>query len=423
MIAEFTIENFRSFKEKNTFSLVATNDKELSESNTFEGKRNRFLKSAIIYGANASGKSNFFNALVFFFNFSVHSGPRKQDGDPTDSVPFILSKQTESRPSSFEIIFFVPGERGETRYRYGFTVDKEQVHEEYLLAIYNMREVTLFSRNFQQITYSSYFKEGARSKTSVRTNCTFLSVCAQHNGTISKEIITYFRNFTVLFGSSALEKRILSDNKPKQENKKARIQFLKYADIQVTDVSTELKPIIDDIQLPDDNAITTAMKNMYAGMQIEKVKFGHPFYDEEKQIGERYMDEQDESAGTQKLHFYSEFILRALETGNTLFIDEFDIMLHPIIIEHIFNIFNSVETNPKNAQLIVSSHSVTLMTNKSLRRDQIWFCEKDQYGATDLYSLAEYKVRSDATYNKDYLRGKYGAVPSLGNFLPIGFEE
>ena len=408
MIAQFAIENFRSFKGNNTFSLVATSDKELLESNTFEGKKNRFLKTAVIYGANASGKSNFFKALVFFLNFAVYSAPRKQAGDSTNTEPFVFSRQTESAPSSFEIIFFVNNQGIETRYRYSFTISKTQVLEESLFALYNKRETMIFKRYLQEITCSSAFKEGTRSKSSVRTNCTFLSVCAQNNGVISREIIAYFRNMSVLYGPATLYNEIILGNKIKKENKEANVKFLKCADFQIIGINTEIVPTLVDIQ--DDNGAAT-VKNM----QYERVEFGHVVYDEENPVAEKYINEDDESAGTQRLYYFSKYILGALEEGTALFIDEFDIMLHPLIIEYVIKLFNSSETNPRNAQLVISSHAVNIMTKKNFRRDQIWFCEKDQYGATDLYSLVEYKepVRKDATYNKDYLSGKYGAIPYL----------
>ena len=135
MIAEFSVENFRSFKEKRTFSMISTKDKELSGTNTFEnGKKLHFLKSAVIYGANASGKSNFFNALVFFLRFSVRSGPQKQVGDLIETEPFLLSRQTQEKPSFFELIFFIKEGNKEIRYRYGLSVGKEQVEMEYLYA-------------------------------------------------------------------------------------------------------------------------------------------------------------------------------------------------------------------------------------------------------------------------------------------------
>jgi AAA15 family ATPase/GTPase len=415
MIAEFTVENFRSFKDRHTFSLISTKDKELSESNTFESDRKlSFLKSAVIYGANASGKSNFFSALFFFLRFSVYSGPNNQIEDPIETEPFVLSIQKESAPSSFEIIFIIKDNSGETRYRYGLSLDKERVLVEYLFAVNNVREVTLFSRNFQEIDYTPYFKEGARGKTSVRTNCSFLSVCAQNNGEISAIIVKYFRRMGVLYGINDSTPPQKGGNQP--DYKKKIINFLKYADIQITGLKTERVPAFGDIP---DSELSALLRSKFPNAQQERTFYGHTAYDDETPIGEKYLDELVESTGTRKLFSYTSYILGALEKGTPLFIDEFDTMLHPLIIERIVKLFNSSITNPKNAQLVISCHAVNIMTNKLLRRDQIWFCEKDKYGATDLYSLVEYKepVRKDSSYNKNYLQGKYGAIPYFNEIL------
>ena len=416
MIVEFTVENYRSFKEKCTFSLISTKNKELSESNTFEYSKNlNLLKSAVIYGANASGKSNFFEALVFFLRFSVLSGPHNQIEDPIDTEPFALSRQTESAPSSFEIVFIIKEDGKETRYRYGFSVNKEHVETEYLFAVYNVREVSLFTRNLQDINYTPYFKEGTRSKASVRNNCSFLSVCAQNNGEIASQIIKYFRSMCVLYGAYICP-IFINKSKNKYENKEKILNFLKYADIQITNYKTEEIPAFGNIKDPE---LAAFYKNKYPNAQDQRLLFAHTFYDNETPIGEKYFEDDIESAGTRKLFSYSDAILEALEKGTPLFIDEFDTMLHPLIIEGIVKLFNSSITNPKNAQLIISCHAVNIMTNKLFRRDQIWFCEKDQYGATDLYSLVEYKepVRKDASYNKNYLQGKYGAIPYIDEIL------
>ena len=427
MIAEFTVENFRSFKEKQTFSLISTKDKELSELNTFETEKNlRFLRTAVIYGANASGKTNFFKALIFFLNFSVFSGPRKQVEDPIETEPFALSRQTEVTPSKFEIIFIIKNSDCETRYRYGLIVDSKQVLSEYLFAIKNVREVMLFFRDSQEIDCTNYFKEGVRAKSSVRKNCSFLSVCAQNNGEISAQIVKYFRSIGVLYGvydtTFRLDKNI---NNPEQ--KKKIIDFLRFADIQIIGYRTEKVPAFKDMPDPELAAI---LNNKFPNVNEERILFGHTIYDEDKPTGEIYLDASDESSGTNKLFSYSSYIFSVLDKGSVLFIDEFDTMLHPLIIENIIKLFNSPMTNPKNAQLIISCHAVNIMTNKLLRRDQIWFCEKDQYGATDLYSLVEYKdeekgaVRKDESYNKNYLQGKYGAIPYIDNILSqSGFDK
>jgi len=415
MITQFTVENFRSFKEKHTFSLIATKDKELSEGNTFEAEKGlRFLRSAVIYGANAGGKSNFFNALTFFLQFSILSGPRKQVADPIETEPFILSKQTGSAPSIFEIVFIIKDDDGETKYRYGFSVDKKQVLSENLYMVKNVREVLLFSRNFQEIEYTQYFREGSRGKQSVRNNCSLLSVCAQNNGVISTQIIKYFRKISILSG---LYDPFFPDNENITPAYKEKIiKFLKNADIQITNFKTE------PVSFPD-NELSSLIKNKFPDFQMEKRLFGHTVYDGNVPISEHYFDENEESAGTQKLFFYSTYILEALEFGTPLFIDEFDSTLHPLIIENIIKLFNSSITNPNNAQLIISCHAVNIMTNKNFRRDQIWFCEKDEYGATYMYSLVDYKkesqdaVRKDSSYNKNYLQGKYGAIPYINDIL------
>jgi AAA15 family ATPase/GTPase len=408
MLAEFTLKNYRSFKEKHTFSLISTKNKQLSDLNTFKAnERLSFLKSAVIYGANASGKSNLFYGLMFFLRFAVTSGPRKQTGDVIEADPFILSKQTESEPSSFEIVFYLHAEGaggmdGEwTRYRYGFSVSKEKVEYEYLFAVNKVREVPLFTRKNQDIEYTLYFKEGARGKPSVRDNCTFLSVCAQNNGEIAVKLISYFRKITVLSGLNDhyLMGREKADMGPLENlvYQKEIIDFLKCADIQITNLKTERIPV-SSCDVPEN-----------------RILFGHTFYDNETPIGEKFFSEINESAGTRKLFSYSGAVLMALKNGTPLFIDEFDSLLHPLVIESIIKLFNSPIYNPNNAQLVISCHAVNILTNKLLRRDQIWFCEKDQYGATDLYSLVEYKepVRNDAAFSKNYLQGKYGAIPVI----------
>ena len=415
MIAEFTVENFRSYKEKHTFSLISTKDKELSESNTFKsGKKFHFLKSAVIYGANASGKSSFFDALIFFLKFSVTSGPRKQVGDPIETEPFALSKQTEFAPSSFELVFLIREGSEEIKYRYGLSVSKGQVEAEYLFAVKNIREITFFTRNSQGIAFTPYFKEGTRGKPSVRNNCTFLSVCAQNNGEISAQIIKYFRGIIVLSG---LYDPIFPRNENNQSyNKKKIVDFLRNADIQITDYKTENVSIYGTFP---DSELSAFLKNKFPDAQVERILFGHTLYNEKTPVGVIYLDATVESAGTRKLFSYSGAILDALEEGTPLFIDEFDTTLHPLIIEGILKLFNSPIANPRNAQLVISCHAVNIMTNKLLRRDQIWFCEKDKYGATALYSLVDYNepVRKDASYNKDYLQGKYGAIPYIKDIL------
>jgi AAA15 family ATPase/GTPase len=316
-------------------------------------------------------------------------------------------------------VFINNDDNEETKYRYGLTITREQVEKEYLYAVYNVREVTLFERNYQEIDYTSYFKEGSRGKSSVRNNCSFLSVCAQNNGKVASQIVKYFKRIEVLSGlHSPLSSYLKGNNKI--DHKKI-VKFLQYADIQITDIKTEAISLdITENDEPEVKAFFAFLKKQVPDIdKNETFYFGHQMYDGEKTTEVRFFNENYESEGTRKLLSYSLPVLNALRDGTPLFIDEFDNSLHPIILESIIKLFNSSDRNKKNAQLIISCHAVNIMTNKIFRRDQIWFCEKDQYGATDLYSLVKYKepVRKDATYNKNYLQGKYGAIPYIKEIL------
>jgi AAA15 family ATPase/GTPase len=192
------------------------------------------------------------------------------------------------------------------------------------------------------------------------------------------------------------------------------LNFLHYADIQVKGLATKYSPL--DIKKLPSEFQDYINKTPQVKLPEELIYFfGHDYFDDIEKTSVAMIPENQESAGTQKLFAYSIPIITALENGTTLFIDEFDTQLHPLILESIIRLFNSPDVNKNNAQLVISCHSVNIMTNKNFRRDQIWFCEKDQYGATDLYSLVEYDepVRNDAAFGKNYLQGKYGAVPYI----------
>jgi hypothetical protein len=210
--------------------------------------------------------------------------------------------------------------------------------------------------------------------------------------------------------------------RPEGNSFKDILDFLHFADIQVNKLQVEREPV-DISELPPD--YVEMLKRTPEARPPERVTyfFGHVRFDHEENAGTVLIPEHQESSGTQKLFSYAIPITSALENGTPLFIDEFDAQLHPLILENIIKLFHSPEKNPQNAQLVISCHAVNILTNKLFRRDQIWFCEKDQYGATDLYSLVEYEepIRNDAAFGKNYLQGKYGAVPYINEIaLQIG---
>jgi AAA15 family ATPase/GTPase len=281
----------------------------MSELNIFEeNEKTRFLKSAVIYGANASGKSNLFYGLMFFLKFAATSGPQTQIGDFIKTRPFALSRQTEAAPSAFEIIFYIPnGHEKMIRYRYGFSAGIEKIECEYLFAVNNVREVPLFTRKGQEIEYhTANFKEGARGRSSVRENCTFLSVCAQNNGEISARIIAYFRKIRVLSGLSnqtIIPKEYFDD----PAYQKRIIDFLKSADTQIIDMKMERTPVSFG-KSPD-------LKNRIEFRYRNKILFGHTHYDDEQADGQKYFSLNEESAGSRKLFYIRVLFLRPWKTG------------------------------------------------------------------------------------------------------------
>ena len=411
MLIEFSVENFRSFKEKQTFSLLASKDKDLMDENTFQTGKYNLLKTALVYGANSSGKSNLFMALNFFKNFSIFSGPKSQSGEPIPASQFMLDADTQNKPTTFELMFILP-ENG-VRYRYGFSFTSEKITDEYLFAVNKIKEIPLFERTEQEITFNKpYFPESKNFNPKiVRENASYLSVCAQNNGEITGKIIQYFRGIWITSGINT-PPFITMERLDRGEDLSRITKFLQFADIQVQALERRKIPVNFDNTDPD---FANFFKKKFPDAQEDHILYAHNLYKNSEKVGLHYFTDEDESLGTRKLFDYAGIILPVLDNGGVLFIDEFDSSLHPLVVENIVKLFNNPIINKKNAQLIISCQSVSLMTNKMFRRDQIWLCEKNDFGASDLYSLMDIDepVRKDALYNKNYLAGKYGAVPSI----------
>ncbi|MEH1953977.1 AAA family ATPase [Nostoc sp.] len=419
MLIEFSVGNYRSFKEQVTFSMVAANlvtkDKKLDESNVFEIDNDlKLLKSAAIYGANASGKSNLATALGFMRWFMINSSKETQSTEKIGVERFKLSTETEEKPSFFEIVFLMNGKR----YRYGFEATIEKVISEWLFYVPKSKETKLFERKLDKISVSKTYKgDGIQQKT--RQNALFLSVSAQFNVQIAEKILDWLANTVALIsalndtGYRGYTVSCLMDN----ENKDEILKLLKKLDLGFSDVMVEESEITADSLpkgLPDElkNLILKNGKGKLSSVQTIHQKFdGKGNYVSPEIFN---LDEQ-ESEGTKKVFSLAGPLVDTLKNGNALIIDEFDARIHPLISRAIVELFNSNETNPNNAQLIFMTHDTNLLNNKLFRRDQIWFTEKNRYGATDLYSLAEYKIPDNAPFESDYIQGRYGAIPYIGN--------
>jgi len=433
MLINFSVGNFRSFKGTVTFSMVAANitakNKELDTENVFRAGNISLLKSASIYGANASGKSNLLQAFSFMKNFVLRSTSTTSD-DAISVSPFLLSTATEKAPSFFEVVFI----ENDVRYRYGFEVDKNRVHAEWLYRTVK-REAELFWREGDQIEPRSGFKEGKGLEERTRANALFLSVADQWNGTLARQIVKWFKKVAIISGLEDRAYLGFTVDQVVEDGSAAHkiIEFIKRIDVGISDIGAEKRKaepgFLSVLQHADD--IPDEVKNELASSDwfTLVVKTSHNRYDELNQkIGQVEFDLDDhESEGTKKAFALSGPILHTLQEGRVLLIDELDARMHPRMTRYIIELFNSTYTNPNNAQLIFATHNTNLLDNQLFRRDQIWFTEKDQYGATDLYSLVEYNmpksVRNDASFESDYMLGKYGAIPYIGNIKHLIGEE
>lgn len=417
MLIEFSVGNYRSFKETVIFSMVAAKlkakDQSLDEQNVFNANGDlNLLKSAAIYGANASGKSNFIQALTFMRSFILNSSKETQVEEFINVEPFRLTVETETKPSFFEIVFMLEGKK----YRYGFEVNSRQVVSEWLFYSPKTKEAKLFTRDESRTSFSNNFKEGKGIAEKTRDNALFLSVVAQFNGSIAQQVLGWFRKFGITSGLLDRENREYALERFQENESKLEIIQL----IQKLDLG------IDDIQLEQSKTGGLSFSVGILGWIVPtgnnvSIRTLHKKYDTNgRQISTELFDlDENESDGTRKLFSLSGLLLDVLKQGKIIIIDELDARLHPLITSAIIRLFNYKETNPNNAQLIFTTHDTNLLSNTIFRRDQIWFAEKNKQGATSLYSLAEFKVRNDASFEKDYIQGRYGAIPFIGDFSKL----
>lgn len=403
MLLEFTVGNFLSFKDKKTFSLEAGSISELKENVVKEGKY-KVLRSAVIYGANSSGKSNFIKALEFMATI-VRESSKLNSIDKLNSKPFLLSIETEKEPSFFEILFI----DSEKRYRYGFELDNDKIHSEWLFVLEanSKKEVPYFVRELGGIGVADVFEEAKGLESKTRDNGLFLSLLDQFNSDVCRIVIKNIDYLTIISGIDHRQSIYLTDALYRNDNYKIEINnFIKrlYLGFNIVNIDDDSKKEFKD-------RVTTLHNKFDSnGKIISKVEFN---------ISE------NESSGTNKIFDLAGYIVAGLKMGVQLFIDELDAKLHPILTQEIIKLFNNPETNPKNAQLIFTTHDTNLLGANLFRRDQIWFTEKDDFEATDMYSLLEFKdedgntIRKDRSFEKDYIKGRYGAIPYISNFQEI----
>lgn len=411
MLIQFNFENYKSYFHETSLDLKATGISELS-SNLIEYKPNeKYVKVAAIYGANASGKTSVLNAFNHMRYWVLKSFELSGTKKAIPQKRFQFSEEGKNGSSKFEVFFT----RQDQEYQYGYLSDDSQVLEEWLYkrslkskTRYNL----IFERKQQDFRLRNDLKKTADLLDSINERTLMISVLSSLKIEDAINVLNWFEETKVVsFGDVSFE-FIVSTSLPKAildtgERHQRFLEFLKAIDVGIVNIRAEKVEDYDNIMDQNSNErpkykVLAQHKNTKTG-QLEEISL------------------LEESSGTVKMIGLYSFLEEALSEGRTLFVDEMDAKLHPLLSRHILNLFNNTQTNPRGAQLVLTTHDVSSLTNEIFRRDQIWFAEKNAEGISTLYSLAEFKinntkVRYDATYNKDYLGGRYGAIPYLTAF-------
>lgn len=424
MLVEFSVSNYLSFKDKTTVSLLASSIKEHRDSNIFSQVKYDLLRGAILYGANASGKSNFIKAMSTMRRLVLYSFD-KSSAEVLGITPFLLSTETEKAPSIFEVVFLVD----DIRYRYGFEVDDKAIHAEWLYEAVKQTEKPLFVREKDGIqVMERAFPEGKDLEERTRDNALFLAVVDQFNGKTAKKIMQWFNSLITVSGLSHEDyKGVTFSLLEDKTTRPLLLDFYKKLDLGFDDITTD-KTVFDPKELPDDipeSVVKQLVTDLQDSFRIDIRTVHKKYNSKNKPVGNVEFDmRSQESSGTNKLFNISGPVFDVLNNGGVLVVDELDASLHPLLTLAITKLFNSAEFNRKNAQLIFATHDTNLLNYGNYRRDQIYFMEKNAYGVSEMYSLVEYKeegktIRKDRSFEKDYIEGRYGAVPFISNLQNI----
>lgn len=421
MLIMFRVKNFASFKDDVILDLRKTSYKQYMD-HVFDYGEYSLLKTVAIFGANASGKSNLISALASFSSFILRQFFDKDDNSYvntkkiTPMKPFLLSKDLDNE-IEFEIVF---GHNGSI-YQYGYSIIEDKVTSEWLLI--NDEEVFEREKNSNEIIFGDKYKDLLKDYTKFRDDRLYISnldyfATEPEIKAIIDDFKEYFREKFNIYFELILEfsikgnPAIIGIHKELEEDEALRKKVAEY--VRKIDVG------IKDIVIEKEN-----YKNGNTGEieEISVLKTVHSVYDDDgNEIGEKTFGLELESTGTIRFISFIQEILQMMNSGGVFIVDELSSRLHPLVTKFIIDIFHS-KLNKENAQLIFTTHDVSIMNKETFRRDQVAFVDKNEKGESTLYTLADLGVKQDATFDKDYFKGKYGAIPIVQSFLDKGSVE
>lgn len=414
MLIQFSFKNFKSFRDENTLDLSATKISEYSDRLVVAGKE-KLLPTAAIFGANASGKSNVIEAFRFMATYVIESfsygGERETTENatrPLKKIPFVLDVESKKGPSYFEVHFMLPDDTSYKTYNYGFTLNDNGIEEEWL----NVKAKT--SKEFKRILYRGDgeldlsgipTKNKENIEVALEKETLVISLGAKLKVEKFKMVRDWFRNVAFTNFGDPFENVFLSTRIPADfaEDKAVQDKVVEYLSTFDSSIKGFRLRELEEDEDGNKNYNIFAIHNLINGKGIVEIPL------------------QEESDGTLKMFALYPAINATLESGGVLCVDELNARLHPLLVRSVVIMFLNPKINTKHAQLIFTTHDAWQMSSDYLRRDEIWFTEKDADGVTSLYSLADFeddgvKIRKDESFEKNYMLGKYGAVPELKSF-------
>jgi len=420
MLIEFRVSNFRSFNEEQVLSLVAARRDTKHPDSLIQCNGFDLLKSAVIYGANASGKSNLIKAIGTMRTIVCDSEKGWTQGDPIPDVsPFRLSLETTDKPTKFEVVLLLD----DAYFVYGFSATPYRVHDEFLQVrpLGAKKAQTWFWRTLdteKKTTtwdFAGLFAKETKSQRGIlvktRDNCLLLSYAAHHNVACSNNLFLWFKNELRVFDLSDKPSSLLGETLVKAKENEVFLdrakELLRDADFGIHDIDFEYHKL--DVELQEwarKPVLPSVIKTLHRVEGSDDIAFNML---------------ADESLGTQRFFALTGPFLDVLEKGAVVVVDELECSMHPLMTRKLIELFQSPEENKKGAQLIFATHDVSLMDPDLFRRDQIWIVEKRQSGASVLFSLYDFETeerpRNTEAFQKNYLAGRYGGVPSFGPFF------
>lgn len=409
MLIQFNFSNFKSFRDEATLDLSAAKMTEFSNRVISVGNE-KILPVAAVYGANASGKSNVYGAFEYMTEYVVHSfkyGDEEKDFDDIRPLPFLFDICSENADTSFEVYFTVPGDKSEKCYNYGFCIGKTGVTEEWLnyKAKTARKYSTIFYRDEETLDLAGIPKTSRENiEIALEKQVLIVSLGAKLKIAKCKLVRDWFLNNEFADFGDVVTNYYMSRVLPTGfvEDEKIRENVVKYfSSFDETIKGFEVTKLPAQEDSKEEKYLIDALHKKIGSEDMAKIPLAL------------------ESAGTLKMFALYPELQDVLQNGGVFFIDELNARLHPLLVRNFILTFLNPEININHAQLIFTTHDTWQLSNQLLRRDEIWFTEKDDMGLSTLYSLADFidedgsRIRKDESYEKNYLLGKYGAIPSL----------